>query len=73
MRENGTNLNELAGGEGITGRYVTRLIRLTLLAPDITQAILEGRPPPDLTAARLLRATRFALDWTARRETLGLA
>ncbi len=57
----------------MTGPYFTRLIRLTLLARDITQAILEGRPPPNLSAARLMRATRFSLDWTARRETLGIA
>ncbi len=73
MRENGANLKELADGQGITGPYVTRLIRATLLAPDFNQAILEGRPPPDLTAARLMRATRFPLDWTARRETPGPA
>jgi len=57
-----------------TGRcYVTRLLRLTFLAPDITQAILEGCHPKDLTAARLMRSTRFPLGWREQREALGFA
>ncbi len=55
-----------------TGRfYFTRLIRITFLAPDITRAILEGRHPKDLTAARLMRETHFPLDWHEQREALG--
>ncbi|OGL64941.1 MAG: hypothetical protein A3J27_01085, partial [Candidatus Tectomicrobia bacterium RIFCSPLOWO2_12_FULL_69_37] len=57
-----------------TGRcYVMRLLRLTFLAPDITKAILEGRHPKDLTAARLMRSTRFPLGWREQREALGFA
>ncbi len=57
-----------------TGRaYYTRLLRLSLLAPDITKAILEGRHPKDLTAARLMRSTRFPLSWREQRESLGFA
>ncbi|MEK6708993.1 MAG: hypothetical protein AABZ64_00275, partial [Nitrospinota bacterium] len=64
---------------GMTGRwgtgrcYVTRLLRLTFLAPDIAKAILEGRHPKDLTAARLMRSTRFPLSWREQREALGFA
>jgi len=55
-----------------TGRfYFTRLIKLTFLAPDITKAILEGRHPKVLTTARLMRETRFPLDWREQREALG--
>ena len=57
---------------GGTGRfYFTRLIKLTFLAPDITRAILDGRHPKDLTAARLMRESRFPLDWREQREALG--
>jgi hypothetical protein len=57
-----------------TGRaYHTRLLRLTFLAPDITKAILEGRHPKDLNAARLMRSTRFPLSWREQRESLGFA
>ena len=55
-----------------TGRfYFTRLIKLTFLAPDIIKAILEGRHPKELTAIRLMRETRFPLDWREQREALG--
>jgi hypothetical protein len=34
---------ELAEAEGVTRSFVNRLLRLTLLAPDIVEAILDGR------------------------------
>ena len=37
--------SELAEAEGVTRSFVTRLLRLTLLAPDIVEAILDGRQP----------------------------
>jgi hypothetical protein len=46
---------------------------LTFLAPDITKAILEGRHPEDLNAARLMRSTRFPLSWREQRKALGFA
>ena len=55
-----------------TGRaYHTRLLRLSFLAPDITKAILEGKHPKDLNAARLMRSTRFPLSWREQRKALG--
>ena len=57
-----------------TGRaYYTRLLRLSFLAPDIINAILEGRHPKDLTAARLIRSTRLPLSWREQLKTLGFA
>ena len=44
----------LAEREGVSRSYFTRLVRLSYLAPDITEAILDGRQPPDLTAEKLL-------------------
>ena len=38
-------VNELAAVEKINSSYVSRLLRLTLLAPDIVEAILDGRQP----------------------------
>jgi hypothetical protein len=37
----------------VSPSYFTRLVRLSYLAPDITEAILDGRHPRDLTAALL--------------------
>ena len=44
---------ELAGAEGVTRSFVNRLLRLTLLAPDIVEAILDGRQPKGNAARRL--------------------
>ena len=57
-----------------TGRaYYTRLLRLSLLAPDLTKAILEGRHPKDLTAIRLMRYAPLPITWREQREALGFA
>ncbi len=72
MIENGgANLGEVAGNLGVSRSYVTRLVRLTYLAPDITRAILEGRHPPSLTAAKLKQASRLPLIWSEQRALLG--
>jgi len=63
----------LAQREGVSSSYFTRLVRLSYLAPDITQAILDGRQPRDLTAAKLLEHSRLPLAWHDQRTVLGFA
>ena len=63
----------LADREGVSRSYFTRLVRLSYLAPDITQAILDGRQPPDLTAEKLLEHSRLPLAWHDQRTLLGFA
>jgi hypothetical protein len=63
----------LAKQEGVSPSYFTRLVRLSYLAPDITQAILDGRQPPDLTADKLLVHSRLPLAWHDQRTMLGFA
>ena len=70
LEEPSLPLKEIAAEEGISSSYVTRLLRLAFLAPDIVTAILNGRHPPQLTANRLMDDTRLPLDWTAQRELL---
>ena len=52
---------ELAEREGIAPSYMTRVLRLTLLAPDIVDAILDGKQGPEVTLARVLEP--FPLAW----------
>ena len=59
--------------EGVSPSYVTRLLRLAYLAPDIVTAIIDGRQPPGLTANTLMRNTRLPLSWEAQRKRLGFA
>ena len=63
----------LAEREGVSRSYFTRLVRLSHLAPDITQAILDGRQPRDLTAEKLLEHSRLPLTWPEQRTLLGFA
>ena len=48
------SLRELAKRDGITRRYVRRLVDLAFLSPDLAEAILQGRQPVELTATRLI-------------------
>src|SRR5215472_5875153 len=59
--------------EGVSPSYFTRLVRLSYLAPDIIQAILDGRQPRDLTADKLLAHSRLPLTWHEQRTLLGFA
>jgi len=61
----------LARRESVSPSYFTRLLRLSYLAPDITQAILDGRQPRDLTADKLLTHSRRPLAWHEQRTALG--
>ena len=61
-------IDEIARAEGINNSYVSRILRLTLLAPDIVEAILDGRQPPALTLARLMKP--FPVEWEEQRARL---
>jgi hypothetical protein len=57
---------EIAAAEKINETYVGRVLRLTLLAPDIVEAILNGRQSAGLRLERLLR--RFPVTWRDQRD-----
>ena len=67
------SMHQIADAEDVVPSYVTRLLRLTYLAPDIVAAIVEGHQPIELTANRLMDDTRLPLEWQAQRELLGFA
>jgi hypothetical protein len=50
------SIAEIAEAEKIDRSFVSRLLRLTLLAPDIQEAILEGRQPKGMQLEELTRA-----------------
>ena len=54
-------ITELAEREEIAPSYMTRLLRLTLLAPDIVEAILDGKQGQEVTLARVLEP--FPVEW----------
>jgi len=53
--------------------HISRLIRISWLAPDIVSAIVEGRQPKAMTGRRLLRAAGLPMDWAAQRKFLGFS
>ena len=61
-----TTITELAEREGIAPSYMTRVLRLTLLAPDIVEAVLDGKQRPEMTLASVLEP--FPMDWRQQRE-----
>jgi hypothetical protein len=56
---------ELAEAEGLTRSFVTRLLRLSLLAPDIVEAILNGQQPKGMQLEELTRA--MPSEWKEQR------
>lgn len=56
---------ELAEKEGIAFTYMARLMRLSLLSPEIVHAIMDGRQPAGITLANLMDP--FPLDWEEQR------
>ena len=54
-------LEDLARAKGVAPSYVSRILRLTLLAPEIVEAILDGRQPAELQLDDLLEG--FPLEW----------
>ena len=57
---------ELAEAEKINKSYVSRVLRLALLAPDIVEAILAGCQPPTLGLPGLLAP--FPVEWEVQRR-----
>ena len=59
---------ELAQREGIAPSYMTRVLRLTLLAPDIVEAILDGKKGPEVTLVRMFEP--FPANWDSQSSEL---
>ena len=62
-------IDELAAAEKINSSYVSRLLRLTLLAPDIVEAILDGRQLEGMTLPGLMEP--FSIMWAEQRSPIG--
>ena len=60
---------ELAAAQKINSSYVSRLLRLTLLAPNIVGAILDGRQPEGMTLPGLMEP--FSVEWERQRRWNG--
>ena len=63
MLESGvvSTVGEISVREKINKSYVSRVLRLTLLAPEIVEAILDGRQAPEVTLRGLMKG--FPVEW----------
>ncbi|OYW56031.1 MAG: hypothetical protein B7Y80_03140 [Hyphomicrobium sp. 32-62-53] len=70
MLESGefASITDLAQHEGMALSYMTRVLRLTLLAPEIVTSILDGKQGPEVTLARLTEP--FPVEWGEQKDTL---
>ncbi len=59
---------ELAEAEKVNASYLSRMLRLTLLAPDIVEAVLDGRQPDRMTLAELMKP--FPVEWGEQRREM---
>jgi len=47
-------IGEMARAEGVSVGYVSRILRLSTLAPDIVEAIIDGQHPPEMSLNSLM-------------------
>jgi hypothetical protein len=64
-----SSLVVLSEEEKINASYLSRILRLTLLAPDIIQSILDGQQPRTISLANLMKP--FPNTWHKQREQFG--
>jgi hypothetical protein len=62
------SISEMAAAERIERGYLGSLLRLTLLAPDLVEAVLNGRHPTDLQISSMIRNSQF--PWEIQRQAL---
>jgi site-specific DNA recombinase len=71
LRRGDSDTVEIARRFGLSNPHVRRLLRFAYLAPDIVEAIVEGRQHRSLTVKRLLRGVPLA--WTDQRAVFGFS
>ena len=64
------SIKALARAEGVHHAYVGKLLRVTLLAPDIVEAVLDGRLPKGVRLEELVRP--LASEWAGQRRVFAM-
>src|ERR1035437_7045967 len=66
------SLTAIATREGLNYRFVGKIIRLAFLAPEIVEAIAEGKQPPELSTELLTKRIRLPLAWSDQKHLLNI-
>jgi hypothetical protein len=64
------SITDLAAAEKINQSYICRVLRLSLLAPKIVEAILDGRQPAEIPLANLMQL--FPVCWRKQYDAFEL-
>ena len=73
VRGEADGIGTIARAEHLDRAYVTRVLCLAFLAPELSTSILKGEQPPELTAKRLMRsALKIPALWADQRRRLNL-
>jgi DNA invertase Pin-like site-specific DNA recombinase len=67
---NGDTIESIAGRERVTGRYVSRMIELAFLSPEIVEGVLSGRRAVRVSTRRLVLDFDLPLTWSEQPEAL---
>jgi hypothetical protein len=66
LRKGEVEIKTLASREGVSGSYLTRVLRMAFLSPALTQAILAGRQPVGLDVRALTLGEKIDTNWAAQ-------
>lgn len=70
QQERGLTVSGLATSEGVTQSYVTRILRLAFLSPDVVKSIMIGRHPAWMDSGSLCSKDSISLDWDQQNHNL---
>ena len=70
LRGEARSLRSIAKSAGLSERYASQVVHCAFLAPDLVEAVLQGRQPVQLT---LTQMKALPLDWNEQRRLFGFA
>jgi site-specific DNA recombinase len=68
QQERGLTVGKLAESEDVTQSYVTRILRLAFLSPDVVKSIMTGRQPAWLDSGSLCNKDSISHDWDEQQQ-----
>ena len=71
LRGEARSLRSIAKSAGLSERYVSQVVHCAFLAPDLVEAVLQGRQPAQLTLRQITK--NLPSDWDEQRRRFGLA
>ena len=61
---------EIASREGVDKSYVSRVVNLAFLGPNIIESIIAGHQPADLNVEKLTKRINLPLKWAQQQKLL---